>query len=217
MENSEILKTTFKPTVQPFVGRNMSKRRLLSQAEPTVHVCSKIEELSIVLDAQLQACRQLAMPVALITMEVMNFDELTDPNMHGPDALVNKVAHHLMSVVRAQDVLVQYGGKFIACLVVDADQNVAAKVCQRIKESVHKYSFLHKSICPIQLEFGIADDSLDRSEQLEVLLFAAAKSLEFAHHLGDGAIVRALDLDQSIDESPKEHFVPGDRLTSRND
>jgi len=194
---------------------SLSKRRLLGQQQQCVHVCEQIEELSIVFYGQTSVCMQMDVPVALVLVEIANFDDLKTANHNAAGVLVNEIAHQLLSAVRGHDVIAQYNGRYIAILLVDADQIVGGKVCQRIKECIHKYSYLHKGGGSIELHFGVSDDSEGKYTEIEKMIFSAAQALNVAHQLGDGVIVRVSDLDPVKEISPREHFFPGDRLTSK--
>ncbi len=203
------------PANQPSSGRSRSKRLLLSQREQIVYICERIEELSIVFHDQVDSCREIDVPVALVLAEVTNFDNLK--NTFGEPSgqvVVHEIAHSLLNVMRAQDVIAQFAGRYIAILLVDADQVVGAKVCQRIKESVHKYSYLHHVSGTVDLAFGVSDDGESRYAELEKLIFSAARALGVASERGGGAVIRTSDLDSNVENQPKEHFLPGDRLTS---
>ncbi len=198
-------------------GRSKSKRLLLAQQDQQIYVCDQIEELCMVFSSQIESCRQIDVPVAVILIEVANFEELKTIDQESAAVLVNETAHHLISVIRAQDILAQYSGKYIAVLLVDANQDIGAKVCQRIKESIHKFSYFHAGAAVLKLDFGVSDDSDNKYEELEHLILSAAKALKIAHDRGEGAIVRTSELDPSKDSSEREHFFPGDRLTSKSD
>lgn len=169
------------------------------------------------MSAQAEACRSMEVPISLILIEVAHFDEVESRSLQTFAETVKEVAQILLPVVRAQDVIVQYGERFIAILLVDANQDIGAKVCQRIKEAVHKFSYFHAGASTLQLYFGLSDDSANHYEELEEQIKSAAKALGAAHDRGDGAIVRASDFDQTKEFRDKEHFFPGDRLSSMSD
>ena len=203
------------PADQPVGRRLMWKRLQMVQHEHVVHECSQIEELCIVFANQFEVCRQMDAPVAVILIEFVNFDDLERFNEQGLEDLLKAVIKQVHTVIRSQDMLARYNKKHLAILMADADQIVGAKVCQRIKESVQKYAYFHPGIHSMELEFGIADDSESGYLELESILFSAARALNRAHELGSGAIVRTCDLDPLRDVSAREHFFPGDRLSSR--
>ncbi len=219
MDTEKCVTESEKPSVhsRSSDGRSKSKRLLLAQQEQQIYVCDQIEELCIVFSSQVETCRQIDVPLAVILIEVANFEELKIIDQENAAVLVNEAAHHLISVLRAQDILAQYSGKYIALLLVDANQDIGAKVCQRIKESIHKFSYFHAGAAVLKLEFGVSDDSDSKYEELEHLILSAAKALKLAHERGEGAIVRASELDPSKDSSEKEHFFPGDRLSSKSE
>lgn len=213
-ERAELGSKLHNPVEQPS-GRSRSKRLLLSQHEHIVHVCEQIEELSIVFHDQVDACREMDVPIALLLCEVTNFDNMKDAfGEPAGEVVVQQVAQSLLNVMRGQDVIAQYAKRYVAVLLVDADQVVAAKVSQRIKECVHRYSYFHHGGGSIDLVFGVSDDSGNRYVQLESLIFSAASALRVASDRGGGAVVRTSDMDPNEENHPKEHFLPGDRLTS---
>ncbi len=208
---------TFKPVDQPSCGRSRAKHLLLSQREQVVHVGECIEELSSVFIDQLNSCREIDVPVALLLIEVTNFDELgSDGNEPGAEEVVNEIARSLLKVLRGQDIVIQYGKRYIAAMLVDADQIVGARICQRIKECIYRYSYFHHAAGAIEVVFGVSDNSESRYAEIEPLMFSAARALNVALGLGDGAIVRTSDLDQTTDMHSREHFLPGDRLSSKS-
>ncbi len=214
LDTANLSKKLHSPVEQPS-GRSRSKRLLLSQHEHIVHVCEQIEELSIVFHDQVDACREMDVPIALLLCEMTNFDNIK--NAFGEPAgevVVHEVAQSLLNVMRGQDVIAQYAKRHVAILLVDADQIIGAKVSQRIKECVHRYSYFHHGGSSIDLVFGVSDDFGNRYVQLEKLIFSAAEALKVASDRGGGAVVRTSDMDPNEENHPKEHFLPGDRLTS---
>lgn len=205
------------PADQPVGRRLMSKRLQMVQHEQIVHQCSQIEELCIVFANQLDACRQMDAPVGIILIEIANFDELENSSEQGAESAVSEIAKHILTVVRSQDMVARYNDRCLAVLMADADQVVGARVCQRIKECIQKFAYFHPGVHSIELEFGVADDSESRYLEIEALVFSAARALNRAHELGAGAIVRTCDLNPLRDVSPREHFFPGDRLTSKSE
>lgn len=198
-------------------GRSKSKRLLLSQHHHRLFECGQMEDLSEVLLDQAETCRNIEVPVCLILIEVDNFDEIKSDSFQTPTETVNEVAQNLVSVVREQDLIVQYGARFLAILLVDANQDVGAKVCQRIKEAVHKFSYFHVCTSALQLSFGLSDDTASHYQELDTLILSANKALEAARDRGEGAIVRASDFDPMKEFRDREHFFPGDRLSSMSD
>ena len=209
----------FRRTNNPFnqpTNRSMSNRRLLSQQERTIYPCECIEELTIVFAAQVEACKQVEVPITIILMEVIKRSIVDRTTIIEDDGLSCTLAHHLLAVIRPQDVIATVGKSHIAVLLADADQVVGAKVCQRIKESVHKYGYLHHKDGLIEVSFGVADDNHNKYCEIESIIFAANRTLTLSRKLGDGAIVRSADLGLSSDLPGREHFFPGDRLSSRS-
>lgn len=198
----------------------MIKRRLLSPQERTMPSCDELRELSNTFYCQLQTCKQMDLSVALVMIEVVNIDELRSIDPERADYIVETIAQRLLVTVRTYDILARYRGKYIALLLVDADQHMASKICQRIKEAEHKHSYFHKDATPYELAFGISDDSANHDAEPEFLVREAMKALQIAHTLGDGAIVRMADLEHSQHAHPspsREHFFPGDKLGTNSD
>ncbi len=198
-------------------GRSMSKRLLLAQYDHRLFECGQVEEIAEVMSGQLQTCRNMDVPVCLILIEVDNFDEIESDSFQTPSETVQEVAQNLLSVVRGQDLIVHYGARFLAIFLVDANQDIGAKVCQRIKEAVHKFSYFHVCTSALQLSFGLSDDNASRYVELDTLIASANSALRAARDHGDGAIVRASDFDPVKEFRDREHFFPGDKLSSMSD
>ncbi|MBS1956573.1 MAG: diguanylate cyclase [Cyanobacteria bacterium SZAS-4] len=179
--------------------------------------CEEIEQLVALMSAQAETCRSIDIPVSLILIEVINFDEVESGSLQTATETVREVARNLLSAVRGQDLTILYGARFLAILLVDANQDIGAKVCQRIKEAVHKFSYFHILTSSLQLVFGLSDDSSSHYLDLDELITSAKRALEVARDRGEGAIVRASDFDSMKDCRDREHFFPGDRLSSLSD
>lgn len=211
-------------------ARSNAKRWLLSQDEPQLYECSQIEQLSVVLSPKLAMCRNMEVPVSVILISMTAVDEPENQSYQTLAETVKEVAQNLLSVIRAQDLIIQYAESCVAILLVDANQDVGAKVCQRIKEAVHKFSYFHVCASTLQLSFGLSDDSASQYAEFNDLIASAGQYAEFkdlidsasqalttACERGDGAIVRASDFDPMKEFRDREHFFPGDKLSSLSD
>ncbi|MCC6561365.1 MAG: GGDEF domain-containing protein, partial [Xanthomonadales bacterium] len=89
------------------------------------------------LDAALPWATQRGLPIGLIVLDGDHFKDYNDrPGPLAGDTALRAVAQALASAMREQDLVARYGGEEFACLMGDADIDVAAAVAERMRALV---------------------------------------------------------------------------------
>ncbi|MDD2620156.1 MAG: diguanylate cyclase [Syntrophomonadaceae bacterium] len=86
-------------------------------------------------------------PISIIMGDVNGLKLVNDAlgHQHG-DRLLQKVAKILKSCCREEDIIARWGGDEFVLLLPDTDEKSAINICNRIKETCHKYNYFHIEI-----------------------------------------------------------------------
>jgi hypothetical protein len=97
------------------------------------------------------------------------------------------------------DLVVRTSPTKFALLLFNVDEQTGGKICQRIKEAVHRHWFIDlKQKVHLNLEFAVSQHNRFGGNDFAELIFGNEKNIRMARALGDGAIVTRKDA--------KEHF-----------
>lgn len=194
----------------------VSKHLLLAPLEQlgAVEHCNGPEELSTILIRNLDTYSPsiLRLPIALVLMEVTNYHELESQlGARKVKRLLKRLTFVLRRALRAYDVLVRYRRNSFACLLLGADEEMAGKICQRLKEAALRYCYLKSNLrTKASFEFAVAEHNVLAGNDIDDLVFSNDRTIRFAHALGDGVVVRRHELKEAFREHRSLHFCLGD-------
>lgn len=131
--------------------------------------------LNIALERELKRADRLIMPVTVLFLDLDNFKLINDTNDHlvGSKVLV-EVGKILLKCVREVDTVIRYGGDEYVIILVDADENSAFKVADRIRATIEKNQFLAEDGLDIRVttSIGIATYPVHTKDKDELLKMA---------------------------------------------
>jgi hypothetical protein len=114
------------------------------------------------------------------------------------------------------NVVVRYGKTRFAVLLLDADENLAGKICQRIKEAIHRHWFINLKLkAHLVLEFAISEHSTFGGNDFAELIFGNERDIRVARALGDGAIIKHHELKAHFQEHDSLNFQLGEIISEQ--
>ena len=176
--------------------------------------CSGPEQ---VLDVFLEALSKypnsiFKLPISIILVEVSTGTETV-----GKRRLKKACANLDLVIARALEngnIVVRYGKTRFAVLLLDADENLAGKICQRIKETIHRYWYINLKLkAHLVLEFAVSEHATFGGNDFAELIFGNERDIRIARALGDGAIIRHHEVKRHFQEHDPLHFHVGDVIT----
>jgi len=110
-------------------------------------------------------------PLSLLLIDLDNFKNINDLYGHlAGDTVLQKVAEILKNVTRRVDIIVRWGGDEFAVVLLEAEEQEALNIAQRIKAQIENYDFAFgQSRVRISVSIGIAsmkEEVLNDKEQL---------------------------------------------------
>ena len=135
---------------------------------------------------EIERCAQDEEPVSLIMIDVDNFKDFNDKFGHiAGDRALTAVASILRKQFRPRDVLIRYGGDEFAILLPQVDEDTAAMIANRVRETVSGTTAdAGDSLIqiPIRLSMGVAQ--MKAKSSLDSLIRAADAALYRAKKAG---------------------------------
>ncbi len=105
----------------------------LSYQDPLTGVANRRRLMEVVNTAIDRALKR-SLPLGLIVIDVDHFKAYNDQHGHlSGDIALRAVARALQSAMREQDLVARFGGEEFACLLIDADIEVAARCAERMR------------------------------------------------------------------------------------
>jgi diguanylate cyclase (GGDEF)-like protein len=93
--------------------------------------------LNQVLEDQFNQCQKLGQPLTVIFIDIDKFKNINDTyGHHGGDAILVSVSQVIQSAVRNYDTVVRFGGDEFVVLLVNAREDIAAEIAERIRSMV---------------------------------------------------------------------------------
>ena len=138
----------------------------------------------------------MRLPMSVVFFEVSNYyDLLTRVSKRNVKRILNRLTPAIRHAVEDADIVVRFGRHRFAMLLVGADEEMAGRVCHRLKETVFRYSFLRLSLAEqLYLEFAVAQATCRDGLELAEVIFANERNIRLARNFGDGVIVKASEI-----------------------
>lgn len=175
--------------------------------------CESRKELTLTLAPSFNQCIAFDVPMSLVVVALPDLTETSYENeLSNCDVQMEQIIDEIFAAIREHGMLVRFNKSFLALFLLRMDQLTAGKVCQRIKESVRRLAYfkLHLPFEP-QLKFGVSEHLPGQHGDAEKLVREALHNMDLAEHLGEGAIVREVDKDLSLEREHQDaHFTLGD-------
>ncbi len=133
--------------------------------------------------------RRYQHPLSLAIADLDNFKQINDKFSHAVgDAVLRTVARLLRQACRETDLIARYGGEEFVLLFLEADQEQARHICEKIRRIVAEYPWqiIHPAL-RVTLSIGLSSDlSLESPAHL---LAEADRNLYQAKRLGKNRVV----------------------------
>ncbi len=94
-------------------------------------------------------------PISIIVGDLDNLKEVNDNFGHGMgDQYLKKTAELLKKVLRSEDIIARTGGDEFAVLLLETNEFMAKKICNRIKEEFKKYNKQKSFLKDLSISLG---------------------------------------------------------------
>ena len=147
------------------------------------------------LDAEIERARSFGSPLTIVLADLDNFKQVNDAfGHHGGDVVLRAFADLIRSHVRDVDVSGRIGGEEFAILLPETDRAGAARVAERMRQSLNSVTIAISAEHSIRAasSFGVAELEPDQSG--DDLLRAADAALYRAKDEGKNRVVTASEL-----------------------
>ena len=147
------------------------------------------------LDAEIERARTFGSPLTIVLADLDNFKQVNDAfGHHGGDIVLRAFADLIRSHVRDVDVSGRIGGEEFAILLPETDRGGAARVAERMRESLNAVAITISDEHSIRAasSFGVAE--LEPHQSGDDLLRAADAALYRAKDEGKNRVVTASEL-----------------------
>ena len=147
------------------------------------------------LDAEIERARTFGSPLTIVLADLDNFKQVNDAfGHHGGDIVLRAFADLIRSHVRDVDVSGRIGGEEFAILLPETDREGAARVAERMRESLNAVAITISDEHSIRAasSFGVAE--LEPHQSGDDLLRAADAALYRAKDEGKNRVVTASEL-----------------------
>jgi diguanylate cyclase (GGDEF)-like protein len=144
-----------------------------------------------VVDHELKRSARGGDPCSLLMLDLDHFKEINDRHGHATgDAVLQKAATLLRSVLRAADVVARWGGEEFVALLPNTPVDAAFNVAEKARRAFAASTFEHEGVATtITASFGVAAHQHDRP--LDVTIAAADQALYRAKESGRDRVVLA--------------------------
>lgn len=188
----------------------------LEQPRQVVH-CRGPEEVAVTFAIALANYPPSVMrlPFCVVLLDVSGLDTESETTGRRARRALNRVTSVIRGALRDGDIIVRYGQKRFALLLLGADEQASGKICQRIKEAIHRYFFIDiRWREPITLEFALTEHDPESGNDISELIFSNERNIRLAKSLGDGAIVTRSEAQDAFLSHRNFVFHLGDWLDS---
>jgi diguanylate cyclase (GGDEF)-like protein len=135
--------------------------------------------------------RRYDRPLAAAMTDIDHFKEVNDTHGHAVgDEVIREVAHRLMTVLRAADILCRYGGEEFAVLLPETGAAEVPAVAVRLHRAVTERP-VQTAAGPLRITVSVGVAALLPEESLETLLKKADEALYTAKRAGRDRIAVA--------------------------
>ena len=139
----------------------------------------------MILNNEIERARRYASDLSLVMMDIDLFKRVNDKFGHlAGDHVLHEVAEICMPILRQSDVMFRYGGEEFMILLPETTKEEAAKVAERIRQSIAETDFnTRNGIIKITASIGVTEYSPDFSAA-NTFIESADKALYRAKEMG---------------------------------
>lgn len=142
------------------------------------------------LDEKLDELVVADMPFSFLILDVDDFKMINDTYGHKfGDEVLRRIGASVKACIRGDDIAARYGGEEIAVILVNANKSIAAKIAERIRETVQKLQFGIPRF-KVTISCGIASFPSDGNDGTDIVNFADS-ALYKAKSMGKNRTVTA--------------------------
>lgn len=184
---------------------SVSKHLVLTAIEqhPDVIRCQGPEQMAVIFSDAIEVYPPAVwrLPITVVLMSVRNEDLGTRSKRKKLNKTIKSLCPVIRNSLRKSDVVVWYGPHRIGFLFIGSDDVEAGRLCQRIKEAVHKHVYFKLKLPKqLDLEFAVAQHDPLKENDLAELIFGNERNIRVACAMGEGAIVTRKDVNESFQE-----------------
>lgn len=143
------------------------------------------------LDAELNRCDRLGVPLSLIFCDLDKFKQFNEINGHAEgDGVLSEISQIIKSSIRDYDIAARYGGEEFAIILAGTGIDEAVLVAERIRQVVEGYQFGSDSgkSRKVTVSVGVAAYPRDAKKK-ELLVAASDYALSSAKKLGGNCVI----------------------------
>jgi len=143
------------------------------------------------LDAELNRCDRLGVPLSLIFCDLDKFKQFNEINGHAEgDGVLSEVSQIIKSSIRDYDIAARYGGEEFAIILAGTGIDEAVLVAERIRQVVESYRFGSDSGKSRKVTVSMGASTYPRDAKKKELLVAATDyALNSAKKLGGNCVI----------------------------
>lgn len=201
------------------IRMSISKHVVFSPVEQTVvEYCRGPEE---VVDVFVEAISKypasvLRLPITAVLMELTT-DSGKPLGKRKMKKVMLQVCRGVRGALGEADLVVRYGRNKLAFLLFNVSEELAGKICQRIKEAVHRYCYLVKKMKNrLCVDFAVCQHDPYGGNDFAELVFGNDHNIRIARALGDGAVVTRQDIKEHFQNHTKLLFHLGEIQSFKN-
>ncbi len=184
---------------------SVSKHLVLTAIDqaPDVIQCSGPEQLTQLFSDAIEVYPPAVwrLPITVALMSIRNEDLSTRKKRKKLNKSIKTLCPVIRASLKKSDVVVRYGAHRIAFLFIGSDEVEAGRLCQRVKEAIHKHSYFKLKLPKqLDLEFAISQHDVLKGNDIAELIFGNERNIRVACAMGEGAIVTRKDVCESFQE-----------------
>jgi len=136
-------------------------------------------EMLNILGRELSRATRYGTPLSLLFLDCDDFKIVNDSYGHScGDALLQYLAHHIIGIIRKDDIAFRHGGDEFVIILPNQTSNEAMKVSERLRSFFDKHPLKYQdSIIPVSFSLGIASTEDPEIKTPEALLNKADERL----------------------------------------
>lgn len=146
--------------------------------DPLTHLWNR-RGASVLLKSSMEKADENGTPLTLALLDLDHFKRINDKYGHqSGDEVLRKIASRLLSAVRGDDCVCRFGGDEFLVLMVDTDAKVAARITERIRQSITETAVpTRDGAMPISMSIGYTLRQPRDRTSVEALLERADQAL----------------------------------------
>lgn len=155
----------------------------------------------------------LKIPISIVLIEISSNGCMSKRRMN---KALKRIGALINSALGENTVLTRYGKSMFTGLLIGVDEQAAGKICQRVKEAIHRHCYLVEPFGKQpEVQFAIAQHDLTARNDFAELVFGNEQIIRLARALGDGAVVTRRDAKGFFYNHRHFNFTLGDVATNQ--